>query len=100
MRYCWIVAKHTQSNAVVIATAIRLSGSALADSRASPQRKSHVKKGKPALYDHPKILALEFQPALDRIEKINVVEQFLESTGLNSTGNHCFALKSCDALHL
>jgi phosphoribosylaminoimidazolecarboxamide formyltransferase / IMP cyclohydrolase len=74
-----IVAKHTQSNAVVIANADQTVGiGAGQQSRIAATKIACEKAETYALYDHPKILALEFQPALNRIEKINVVEQFLE----------------------
>jgi phosphoribosylaminoimidazolecarboxamide formyltransferase / IMP cyclohydrolase len=74
-----IVAKHTQSNAVVIATADQTVGiGAGQQSRIAATKIACEKAEAYALYDHPKILSFEFQPALDRIEKINVVEQFLE----------------------
>src|SRR5262249_14432344 len=73
-----IVAKHTQSNAIVIVTGDHTIGigagqqSGISATRIACERaETHL------LYDHPKVLKLTFQSDLDRIGKMNAVEQFL-----------------------
>jgi phosphoribosylaminoimidazolecarboxamide formyltransferase / IMP cyclohydrolase len=73
-----IVARHTQSNAMVVATGSNTIGiGAGQQSRISATRIACQKAEMHLLYDHPRVLALQFQPWLSRIEKINAVEQFL-----------------------
>jgi phosphoribosylaminoimidazolecarboxamide formyltransferase / IMP cyclohydrolase len=73
-----IVARHTHSNAMVVAapgTAIGIGAGQ--QSRISATRIACEKAEMHLFCDHPKILELPFLPQLGRIEKINAVEQFL-----------------------
>jgi phosphoribosylaminoimidazolecarboxamide formyltransferase / IMP cyclohydrolase len=73
-----IVARHTQSNAVVLAAGGRTIGiGAGQQSRILATRIACEKAEASLLYDHPKILDLQFKPGLGRIEKMNVVELLL-----------------------
>jgi phosphoribosylaminoimidazolecarboxamide formyltransferase / IMP cyclohydrolase len=73
-----IVARHTQSNAMVVAAGGTTIGiGAGQQSRISATRLACAKAETHLLYDHPKILELQFQPGLSRIEKMNAVEQYL-----------------------
>jgi phosphoribosylaminoimidazolecarboxamide formyltransferase / IMP cyclohydrolase len=73
-----IVAKHTQSNAMVVAlpgTAIGIGAGQ--QSRISATRIACEKAEIHLLCDHSRILELPFRPELSRIEKMNAVEQYL-----------------------
>lgn len=73
-----IVARHTQSNAVVLTANGQTVGiGAGQQSRILATRIACEKTETFLLYDHPRILDLEFQPGLGRIEKLNMVEQLL-----------------------
>lgn len=73
-----IVARHTQSNAVVLAARGRTIGiGAGQQSRILATRIACEKAETSLLYDHPKILDLRFKQGLGRIEKMNVVELLL-----------------------
>jgi phosphoribosylaminoimidazolecarboxamide formyltransferase/IMP cyclohydrolase len=73
-----IVARHTQSNAMVVATDSNTIGiGAGQQSRISATRIACEKAETHLLYDHPRVLDLQFQPRLSRIEKINAVERYL-----------------------
>jgi phosphoribosylaminoimidazolecarboxamide formyltransferase / IMP cyclohydrolase len=80
-----IVAKHTQSNAVVIATANHTVGiGAGQQSRIAATRIACEKAETYLLYDHPKVLDLQFQPKQSRIDKMNVVDLFLRFDALSA----------------
>ena len=73
-----IVARHTQSNAVVLATNGQTVGiGAGQQSRILATRIACEKAESSLLQDHPEILALQFRPGLGRIEKMNAVELLL-----------------------
>jgi phosphoribosylaminoimidazolecarboxamide formyltransferase/IMP cyclohydrolase/phosphoribosylaminoimidazolecarboxamide formyltransferase len=73
-----IVAKHTQSNAVVLTADDQTVGiGAGQQSRILSTRIACEKAETYLLYDHPRILDLAFKPGLGRIEKMNVVELLL-----------------------
>jgi phosphoribosylaminoimidazolecarboxamide formyltransferase/IMP cyclohydrolase len=73
-----IVARHTQSNAVVLAANGQTIGiGAGQQSRILATRIACEKAEASLLYDHPKILDLQFRPELGRIEKMNAVELLL-----------------------
>jgi AICAR transformylase/IMP cyclohydrolase PurH len=73
-----IVARHTQSNAVVLAANGQTIGiGAGQQSRILATRIACEKAEASLLYDHPKILDLQFRPGLGRIEKMNAVELLL-----------------------
>jgi phosphoribosylaminoimidazolecarboxamide formyltransferase / IMP cyclohydrolase len=70
-----IVARHTQSNAVVLAARGRTIGiGAGQQSRILATRIACEKAETSLLYEHPCILDLRFKSGLGRIEKMNVVE--------------------------
>jgi phosphoribosylaminoimidazolecarboxamide formyltransferase/IMP cyclohydrolase len=72
-----IVARHTHSNAMVVAargTAIGIGAGQ--QSRIAATRIACEKAEMHLLCDHPKVLELPFRPQLSRIEKMNAVEQF------------------------
>ena len=78
LRLAMIVAKHTQSNAVVVVAGGQTIGiGAGQQSRIAATRIACEKAETYQLYDHPKILDLKFQSSLSRIEKMNTVELFL-----------------------
>lgn len=73
-----IVARHTQSNAVVLAAQGRTIGiGAGQQSRILATRIACEKAETSLLYDHPRILDLRFKPGLGRIERMNAVELLL-----------------------
>ncbi|MCA6112971.1 hypothetical protein J6497_38600 [Bradyrhizobium sp. CNPSo 4026] len=73
-----IVAKHTQSNSVVIATADHTTGiGAGQQSRIAATRIACEKAETYLLYDHPKVLHLQFLPRRSCIDKMNLVDLFL-----------------------
>ncbi len=73
-----IVARHTQSNAVVLTADDQTVGiGAGQQSRILATRIACEKAETYLLYDHPRILDLAFKPGLGRIEKMNVVELLL-----------------------
>lgn len=73
-----IVARHTQSNAVVLATRGQTIGiGAGQPSRILATRIACEKAETSLLYDHPRLLDLQFKPGLGRIEKMNAVELLL-----------------------
>lgn len=73
-----IVARHTQSNAVVLAAGDQSIGiGAGQQSRILATRIACEKAEASLLYDHPRILGLEFKPGLGRIDKMNAVELLL-----------------------
>jgi phosphoribosylaminoimidazolecarboxamide formyltransferase / IMP cyclohydrolase len=73
-----IVARHTQSNAVVLTTGEQSVGiGAGQQSRILATRIACEKAETSLLYDHPRILDLEFKPGLGRIDKMNAVESLL-----------------------
>ena len=73
-----IVARHTQSNAVVVATDRYTTGiGAGQQSRISATKIACEKAEAYLLYDHPKVLGLRFLPEVSRVEKFNTVELFL-----------------------
>jgi AICAR transformylase/IMP cyclohydrolase PurH len=73
-----IVARHTQSNAVVLtADDQTIAIGAGQQSRILATRIACEKAETYLLYDHPRILDLAFKPGLGRIEKMNVVELLL-----------------------
>lgn len=73
-----IVARHTQSNAVVLAANGQTVGiGAGQQSRIMATRIACEKAETSLLYDHPRILDLQFRPGLGRIEKMNAVELLL-----------------------
>jgi len=73
-----IVAKHTQSNAVVIAMDGQTIGiGAGQQSRISATQLACAKADTSRLQQHPKLSGLTFAPALSRIEKMNLVDMAL-----------------------
>ena len=73
-----IVARHTQSNAVVLAAQGRTIGIGSGQqSRILATRIACERAESSLLYDHPRILDLRFKPGLGRIERMNVVELLL-----------------------
>jgi phosphoribosylaminoimidazolecarboxamide formyltransferase/IMP cyclohydrolase len=73
-----IVARHTQSNAVVLATHGRTIGiGAGQQSRILATRIACEKAEASLLYDHPRVLDLQFKAGLGRIERMNAVELLL-----------------------
>lgn len=73
-----IVAKHTQSNAVVVAAGNCAIGiGAGQQSRIAATRIACQKAEMHLLCDHPKILDLQFMPQLGRIDRMNTVEMLL-----------------------
>jgi phosphoribosylaminoimidazolecarboxamide formyltransferase / IMP cyclohydrolase len=73
-----IVAKHTQSNAVVLVAHSQTVGiGAGQQSRILATRIACEKAETCLLYDHPRILDLQFPEGLGRIEKMNAVELLL-----------------------
>jgi phosphoribosylaminoimidazolecarboxamide formyltransferase/IMP cyclohydrolase len=73
-----IVARHTQSNAVVLAAHGQTVGiGAGQQSRILSTRIACEKAETCLLYDHPRMLDLQFREGLGRIEKMNVVEMLL-----------------------
>ncbi len=80
-----IVARHTQSNAVVLAARGRTIGiGAGQQSRILATRIACEKAETSLLYDHPRILDLRFKSGLGRIEKMNVVELLLRFEALTA----------------
>jgi phosphoribosylaminoimidazolecarboxamide formyltransferase / IMP cyclohydrolase len=80
-----IVARHTQSNAVVLTANGQTVGiGAGQQSRIVATRIACEKAETYLLYDHPRILDLEFQAGLGRIEKMNAVELLLRFDTLGS----------------
>ncbi len=81
-----IVAKNTQSNAVVIAMDGHTIGiGAGQQSRISATRLACAKADMYRLLAHPKVFDLSFAPEIGRIEKINVVDMFLRFEELSAT---------------
>jgi phosphoribosylaminoimidazolecarboxamide formyltransferase/IMP cyclohydrolase/phosphoribosylaminoimidazolecarboxamide formyltransferase len=73
-----IVAKYTQSNAIVIATGDHTIGiGAGQQSRIAATRIACEKAETYLLYDHPKVLDLQFLPKRSRLDKMNAVDLFL-----------------------
>lgn len=81
-----IVARHTQSNAVVLAVNGQTVGiGAGQQSRILATRIACEKAETYLLYDHPRILNLQFQPGIGRIEKLNAVELLLRFDTLGAS---------------
>jgi phosphoribosylaminoimidazolecarboxamide formyltransferase / IMP cyclohydrolase len=73
-----IVAKYTQSNAVVIAHRDQAIGVGSGQqSRIAATRIACEKAEQWMLYEHPRVLSLEFHHSLTRIEKMNLVDIYL-----------------------
>lgn len=79
-----IVARHTQSNAVVVATPEQTLGiGAGQQSRIMATRLACEKAELALLYEHPQVRSLQFHPETGRIEKMNLVENFLRYDSLS-----------------
>ena len=80
-----IVARHTQSNAVVLTVGDQTVGiGAGQQSRILATRIACEKAEMSLLYDHPRILELEYKPGLGRIDKMNTVELLLRYDTLSA----------------
>ena len=87
-----IVARHTQSNAVVIsADGCTVGIGAGQQSRIAATRIACEKAEIYLLLDHPKVAGLDFKPASRRIERINAVDQFLRFDSLSEREQASFA---------
>jgi phosphoribosylaminoimidazolecarboxamide formyltransferase / IMP cyclohydrolase len=82
-----IVARHTQSNAVVLAARDQSVGiGAGQQSRILATRIACEKAETSLLYDHPRVLELGFKSGLGRIDRMNVVELLLRFETLSPAG--------------
>ena len=81
-----IVAKHTQSNAVVIAMDAQTIGiGAGQQSRISATQLACAKADAYRLQGHPKLSGLSFAPSLSRIERMNLVDMALRFDELGAS---------------
>jgi phosphoribosylaminoimidazolecarboxamide formyltransferase/IMP cyclohydrolase len=89
-----IVARHTQSNAVVLAAHGQTVGiGAGQQSRILATRIACEKAEACLLYDHPRLLDLQFRAGLGRIEKMNAVEMLVRFDTLGAAEQA--AVRSC-----
>ena len=89
-----IVARHTQSNAVVLAAHGQTVGiGAGQQSRILATRIACEKAEACLLYDHPRLLDLQFREGLGRIEKMNAVEMLVRFDALRAVERT--AVQSC-----
>lgn len=87
-----IVAKHTQSNAVVIAVDGQTIGiGAGQQSRIAATQLACAKADTYRLLHHPKLSGLSFAPALSRIEKMNLVDMALRFGELSASERQLLA---------
>ena len=87
-----IVAKHTQSNAVVIARDGQTIGiGAGQQSRIAATQLACAKADSHRLQQHPKLSGLRFAPGLSRIEKMNFVDMALRFDELSGTERRMLA---------
>lgn len=95
-----IVAKHTQSNAVVIATDGQTIGiGAGQQSRISATQLACAKADTYRLQQHPKLSGLSFAPSLSRIEKMNLVDMVLRFEELGVSERQMLADKLPSGFH-
>jgi AICAR transformylase/IMP cyclohydrolase PurH len=95
-----VVAKHTQSNAVVIAMDGQTVGiGAGQQSRISATRLACAKADTYRLLQHPKVFDLSFAPEVGRIEKMNLVDMLLRFGELNATERQTLAEKVPSGFH-
>lgn len=89
-----IVARHTQSNAVVVVMDGQTIGiGAGQQSRISATRLACAKADAYRLLGHPKVFHLSFAPNIGRIERMNLVDMFLRFDGLSGTERRILAEK-------